>query len=66
VLGFDEETKAMMVESIHPGVERNQVEEATGFKLIMPDFIQATPPPSDPELRLLRGEVDPLRLVIGR
>ncbi|HIJ41548.1 MAG TPA: hypothetical protein HPP90_10815 [Deltaproteobacteria bacterium] len=56
----------MMVESIHPGVERNQVEEATGFKLIMPDFIQATPPPSDPELRLLRGEVDPLRLVIGR
>ena len=66
VLGFDEETKAMMVESIHPGVERKQVEEATGFKLIMPDFIQATPPPSDPELRLLRGEVDPLRLVIGR
>lgn len=66
VLGFDEETKAMMVESIHPGVEREQVKEATGFELIMPDFIQTTPPPSDSELRLLRGEVDPLRLVIGR
>ena len=66
VLGFDEETKAMMVESIHPGVEREQVKEATGFELIMPDFIQTTPPPLDSELRLLRGEVDPLRMVIGR
>jgi acyl CoA:acetate/3-ketoacid CoA transferase beta subunit len=66
VLGFDEETKIMMVESVHPGIELEQVREATGFELIIPHFVQQTPPPLDTELRVLRGEVDPLRLVLGR
>jgi len=66
VLGFHEETKIMMVESVHPGVEMDQVKEATGFELIVPDFVQTTPPPSDTELKILRGEVDPMRVVIGR
>ncbi len=66
VPGFDDETKIMMVESIHPGVEIDQGKAETGFDLIIPDFIQTTPPPSDAELRILRGEVDPMRLVIGR
>lgn len=65
-LGFDEETKIMRVESLHPGVELKQVKEATGFELIIPDYVQTTSPPSETELRILRGEVDPLRLVIGR
>jgi acyl CoA:acetate/3-ketoacid CoA transferase beta subunit len=66
VLGFDEDTKVMQIESIHPGVDLKQIEEATGFKLKTPDFIQPTAPPTDNELRILRGEVDPLRMVIGR
>jgi glutaconate CoA-transferase subunit B len=66
VLGFDEETKVMQIESIHPGVDLKQIDEATGFKLKTPEFIQTTAPPTETELRILRGEVDPLRLVIGR
>jgi glutaconate CoA-transferase subunit B len=66
VLGFDRDTKVMKVESIHPGVEMEHVREATGFDLLIPDFVPTTPPPSDSELKILRGEVDPLRLVIGR
>jgi acyl CoA:acetate/3-ketoacid CoA transferase beta subunit len=66
VLGFDEDTKVMQIESIHPGVDLKQIEEATGFKLKTPDFIQPTAPPTENELRILRGEVDPLRMVIGR
>lgn len=66
VLGFDEKTKTMMIESVHPGVDLEKIRQATGFKLIEPDFIKETPPPSEPELRILRGEVDPLRLIIGR
>ena len=66
VLGFDEESKVMQVESIHPGVEMEQIHEATGFKLMIPNFIQSTAPPSEAELRILRNEVDPQRLVIGR
>ncbi len=66
VLGFDEETKRMRIESVHPGVDLAQVKQETGFELLVPGFIQSTPPPSEKELKLLRGEVDPLRLVIGR
>ncbi|MBU2547266.1 MAG: 3-oxoacid CoA-transferase [Proteobacteria bacterium] len=66
VLGFDEQSKIMMIESVHPGVEVDKVRENTGFDIIVPDFIKKTPPPSDTELKILRGEVDPLRLIIGR
>jgi len=66
VLGFDDETKIMKVESIHPGADLDRVKDATGFELIISDFIETTPPPSENELRLLRDEVDPLRIVIGR
>ncbi|UCE53357.1 MAG: 3-oxoacid CoA-transferase [Desulfobacterales bacterium] len=66
VLGFDEKTKTMLIESVHPGVEVATVKQETGFELIVPDFIRKTPPPTDTELRILRGEVDPLRLIIGR
>ena len=66
IMGFDDETKLMKLESVHPGVELSKVREETGFDLIVPDFIQRTPPPTEVELSILRGEVDPLRLIIGR
>ena len=66
VLGFDEKTKAMMVESLHPGVELDEVSAKTGFELVIPTEIGHTEPPTDEELRILREEVDPLKLVIGR
>jgi glutaconate CoA-transferase subunit B len=66
VMGFDEKTKAMRVESVHPGVGLDKVRDETGFELIIPAFIQTTPPPTETELSILRGEVDPLRVIIGR
>jgi glutaconate CoA-transferase subunit B len=66
VMGFDETTKAMMIDSLHPGVEVDMVRSETGFELIVPDVIGSTEPPTEDELRILRDEVDPLRLVIGR
>jgi glutaconate CoA-transferase subunit B len=66
VLGFDEATKAMQVESLHPGVALEQVTAETGFALRMPSEIGRTQPPTASELAVLRDEVDPLRLVIGR
>jgi glutaconate CoA-transferase subunit B len=66
VMGFDDATKAMMVESLHPGVEIDKVQAETGFKLIVPQKIERTEPPTEKELRILREEVDPLKLVIGR
>jgi glutaconate CoA-transferase subunit B len=66
VMGFHPQTKAMMVESLNPGVELEQVKEATGFELVIPEEIGRTAAPTEEELRILREEVDPLRLVIGR
>ncbi len=66
VMGFDEETRAMKVESLHPGVELDQVRAETGFELLVAKDLGRTAPPTDEELRILREEVDPLRLVIGR
>ena len=66
VMGFDEATKAMMVESLHPGVKIEQVIENTGFELIIPNTIGTTDAPTAQELEILRTEVDPLGLVVGR
>jgi glutaconate CoA-transferase subunit B len=66
VMGFDEKTKAMMIDSLHPGADVDSVVNETGFELIVPDEIGATEPPTEEELRILRDEVDPLKLVIGR
>jgi glutaconate CoA-transferase subunit B len=65
VMGFDPESKKMMLVSTHPGVEVKEIVENTGFKLIIPDNLPITEEPSDEELRLLREELDPNKIVIG-
>jgi glutaconate CoA-transferase subunit B len=66
VIGFHPESKRMQVESMHPGVTREQVQANTGFELLFADPVPTTPEPTDKELRLLREEVDPQGLLIGK
>ncbi|MGO8752666.1 MAG: CoA-transferase subunit beta [Thermoguttaceae bacterium] len=66
VMGFEEATKRMQVESLHPGVIWEQVEDHTGFELLRADVVVETAPPSEQELRILREEVDPEGYVVGR
>jgi len=66
VIGFDEATKRMRVESAHPGVTREQVQENTGFELLWAPDVKESAPPTSEELRILRDEVDSLRYIIGR
>lgn len=66
VMGFDETAKTMRVESLHPGVELAAVRENTGFELPAAAGLAATPAPTSRELAILREEVDPRRLIIGR
>lgn len=58
VLGFDSETKRMKIESLHPGVSLKEIEENTGFKLIIPDDILYTEVPNKNEVKLIR-KIDP-------
>jgi glutaconate CoA-transferase subunit B len=66
VMGFDEGTKRLQVQSLHPGVTLKQVQGNTGFELLKAAEIRQTEPPREEELRILREEVDPYRYIIGR
>ena len=66
VMGFDEESKRMEVQSLHPGMTLKRVQEQTGFELLATAEIGQTEPPREEELRILRQEVDPYRYIIGR
>jgi len=66
VLGYDEKTKRMRVESIHQGFAFEDVQKNCGFPLLKAEKIVVTPAPTADELRILRTEVDPQRYIIGR
>ncbi|MDY6821952.1 MAG: CoA-transferase [Deferribacterota bacterium] len=66
IFTFDEKTKRMKIESIHPGVTLDDIIENTGFELLRDDKIATTEPPTDKELKILREKVDPLKVIIGR
>jgi hypothetical protein len=59
VFGFDAESKRMKILSIHPGVDLEEIEQNTGFKLLVPAKIETTPPPTGEEIELIH-ELDPL------
>jgi glutaconate CoA-transferase subunit B len=65
-MGFDDDTKEMTLLSVHPGVTVEQVQENTCFELHVDGEVAVTEPPSPEELRLLREEIDPAGIVIGR
>lgn len=60
VLGFDPQTREMMVEALHPGVTLEEVRDNTGFD-IKASGVETTMPPTDRELSVLR-ELDPERI----
>jgi glutaconate CoA-transferase subunit B len=66
VMGYDEKTKRMRVESIHPGVTFEMIQENTGFEMLKADRIEETEAPSETELRILREEVDSQGILLNR
>ena len=66
VLGFNEITKRMEVQSLHPKITLDKVQKNTGFKLGQAKTIGQTEPPRENELKILRKQVDPNGYVIGR
>lgn len=59
VMDFEPETKHMRLKSLHPGVTAAQVQEATGFELIIPPAVPTTPEPTAEQCRLIRDVIDP-------
>jgi glutaconate CoA-transferase subunit B len=66
VMGYDEETKRMRIEFVHPGFKLEEVQNNCGFPLLKAEEILKTPPPTKEELEILRNEVDPKGYIISR
>ncbi|HWS32113.1 MAG TPA: CoA-transferase [Actinoplanes sp.] len=59
VLDFATADRSMRLRSTHPGVTVDDVVAATGFTLTIPDEVPPTREPTDEELTLIRGHLDP-------
>jgi acyl CoA:acetate/3-ketoacid CoA transferase beta subunit len=66
VMGYDDATCRMQLLSVHGGHTREEVVANTGFELLFAAEVGVTEPPSPAELAILREQVDPTRVIIGR
>ena len=66
IYGFDEETKRLKLISLHPGVSIDEVKENSNFDIIIPDEIETSPEPTEQHLKILREEIDPAGIVLGK
>ena len=64
VLKFDGATPEMYLAERFEGVTAEQVQQNTGFALDVSRSVVVEPPAAE-ELRILRDEVDPQRLILG-
>ncbi|MEM1540334.1 MAG: CoA-transferase [Candidatus Bathyarchaeia archaeon] len=65
ILGFDEETGEMMVESIHSGVKLEDIKKNTGWDIKVSRDLKITDEPTEKELLTLR-QLDPKGIYLGR
>jgi len=57
IMDFEPESKRMRVISLHPGITREKIQEATSFPLLFAPEVAVTPPPSPEELNILRTKI---------
>ena len=63
VMDFEPVSKRMRLKSVHPGIAVEEVQEATGFELLMPEgAITETRPPTQEQVRLIREVIDPVNM----
>ena len=66
VYGFDDTTKKLKLISLHPDVTVEEVKDNSGFDIIIPDNIDVSYVPTSEDLRILREEIDPAGMVLGK
>lgn len=63
VMRFDGTTRAMYLAEYYPGVSIDRIVDNTGFTVDVSQAVESTPPTTE-ELRILREEVDPQKLIL--
>jgi glutaconate CoA-transferase subunit B len=63
VMKFHETTKEMYLAEYYPGITIDKVVENTGFTIDVSQAVESAPPTAE-ELRILREDVDPQKLIL--
>ena len=63
IMKFDDGTKEMYLAEHYPGIEAGYIAQNTGFPVDVSRALESAPPTAE-ELRILREEVDPQRLIL--
>jgi glutaconate CoA-transferase, subunit B len=66
VMDFEPQTRRMRVISVNPGFTFEDIQKNCEFELLKAPRVFVTKSPTAHELRILRDEIDPQRLIIGR
>ncbi len=64
--GFDDKTGRLKLVSLHPGVSIDEVQDNSSFDIELPPTIITSSEPSDRDLKILRQEIDPAGIVLGK
>ncbi len=66
IFDFDLDSGRVRLRSVHPGVDKQDVVDSTGFEILGVEEAGVTPEPTGEELSILRNEVDPRGILIPR
>lgn len=64
LFGFDDETKRMKLIGVLKGLDVQDIINDMGFKPLIAERIEEIQPPTADELKILREEIDPSRIII--
>ncbi len=60
VMDFHPQSKRMRLQSVHPGTSVEEVQQATGFELLLPEQgVTVTKTPTQVQISLIREQIDP-------
>jgi len=66
IYGFNAENKRLELISLHPGESTDNIKNNSSFEIIIPKNIETSLTPPAEYLKILREEIDPAGMVIGK
>lgn len=66
IYGFNKKSNKLELLSLHPGEKIDAIRNSSTFDIIIPDEIKSSPTPTKEYLKILREEVDPVGIVLGK
>jgi glutaconate CoA-transferase, subunit B len=66
IYGFNEGSKRVELLSLHPGETVESIKENSSFEILVPGAFGTSPTPPSEYLKILREEIDPTGIVIGK